>query len=84
MKKVFLGVTLCAAAGITLAYLTKVAYEKGYFDSISDDLHEFAFKTKKKIKNAVDTGKNEIEYRKSQAEYEIGKRKRKHAALTEE
>ncbi len=81
MKKVILGTVLGAAVGITLGCLAKAAYERGYFDSVSDSMHDFAFKTKKKIKNAVDTGKNEMEYLKEKAEYEIGKQKRKHAEI---
>ncbi len=84
MKKIVLGTALGATVGIALACLAKAAYERGYFDSVSDSMHNFAFKTKKKFKNAVDTGKNEIEYLQDKAEYEIGKHKRKRAGVASE
>ncbi len=84
MKKMILGTTLGAAVGITLGYLARMAYEKGYFDQVSDNMHEFAFNAKKKFKNAVDVGQNEMEYLKDRAEYEMKKNKRKQVEINEE
>ena len=81
MKRVVLGTAIGAAAGVTLGYLARMAYEKGYFDHISDSIHEFAFKTKKKIKDAVDSCQNEMEYLKDHAEYEMKRNKRKLAEM---
>ena len=79
-----LGTTIGAAVGVTLGYFARMAYEKGYFDHISDSMHEFAFKTKKKIKDAVDSCENEMEYLKDHAEYEMRKNKRKQVEMAGE
>jgi len=81
MKKVILGATLGAAAGVTLGYLARMAYEKGYLDSMSDSVHEFAFKTKRKFKDAVDSSQNQMEYLKDKAKYEMSKNKRKRTEI---
>jgi hypothetical protein len=81
MNKMVLGASIGAAAGITLGYLTRMAYDKGYFDRISDSMHELAFKAKKKFKDAVDSGQNGMEYLKDRAEYEMRKNKRRVAAM---
>jgi len=84
MKRMFLGAAIGAAVGITLGYLARMAYEKGYFDELSDNMHEFAFKAKKKFKDAVDTGQNQVEYLKDRAEYEMKKSKKKQTEVGEE
>lgn|GEM_PF-59619 len=76
-----LGATIGAAAGLTLGYLTRMAYDKGYFDQLSDSMHELAFKAKKKFKDVVDTGQNSVEYLKDRAEYEMRKNKRRLAEM---
>lgn len=65
MKDALLGV----AFGFVIGYLTRRMVDQGKFDCMCDDVSVLADKTKKRIKDVVDTGKNQMEYIKDRMEH---------------
>lgn len=64
MKNVLFGLTV----GVVIGYALRRMEDQGQFDTLGDKLGQFADKAKKKVKNAVDTGKNQVEYAKDRVE----------------
>lgn len=73
MSKFVLGI----AMGTALGYVVCRMQQKGYFEGCCDDMHEFAYKAKKKVNNLVDMGENEMEYAKDRVEYKARQAKDK-------
>ena len=65
MKKLLIG----AAAGIGLALVIYKLAESGKLDCVCDDLNKLSGQAKKKIKDGIDVGKNQLEYLKERAAY---------------
>lgn len=72
MKKVVLG----AALGIGVIYLAKRLYDTGYMEQLSDNMRLMGMRAKKKAKNALDVGQNEMEYIRERAEFAARKHKK--------
>lgn len=64
MKNVLFGLTV----GVVIGYALRRMEDQGQFDALGDKLGQFADKAKKKVKNVVDTGKNQVEYAKDRIE----------------
>lgn len=64
MKNVLFGLTV----GVVIGYVLRRMEDQGQFDAWENKLGEYADKAKKKMKNAVDTGKNQLEYAKDRVE----------------
>lgn len=64
MKNVLFGLTV----GAVIGYVLRRMEDQGQFDSLENKLGEYADKAKKKVKNAVDSGKNQMEYVKDRVE----------------
>ncbi|NDV79969.1 hypothetical protein [Dysgonomonas sp. 511] len=73
MKKIIAG----AVVGLAASFVAYRLYKQGKFDGMYEDLHKFADKTKRDLKNVVDVSKNQVEYLKGRAEHEISKAKEK-------
>ncbi len=71
MKKLIIGLAL-AGAGM---YLYKLK-QQGKLDDVCDDMHMMKRRLRKKIKNAVAVGKNEMEYLRESAGEAIDKIKK--------
>jgi len=69
MKKVVLGTLL----GVGAAYVYHHMKENGQLDKLADEVNDFTSKTKKKIKDTIDAGVNEVEYVKDRAGYKVDK-----------
>lgn len=78
MKKILIG----AAIGVAATYVVYMLQKKGVFDGVCDNMHLYASKAKKNLKNAVDVTKNQAEYVKDRVEYEFQNGKEKLANLT--
>lgn len=64
MKSVLFGLS----AGVALGYVLRKMKDQGQFDAWEDKMGEYADKAKKKVKNVVDAGKNQMEYVKDRVE----------------
>ena len=73
MNKFIMGIAL----GTAIGYIASRMQEQGFFDEVSDGFNEFASRTKKKAKNIIDQGVNELEYVKDRAEYKVREGKAK-------
>lgn len=73
MNKFVMGVAL----GTAIGYVASRMQEQGFFEEVSEGFNEFASRTKKKAKNIIDQGVNELEYVKDQAEYKVKEGKAK-------
>ncbi|MDR2918846.1 MAG: hypothetical protein LBV72_05725 [Tannerella sp.] len=73
MNKFVMGVALGAAIG----YIASRMREQGFFEEACDSFNDFASKTKKKAKDIIDQGVNELEYVKDRAEYKMKEGKAK-------
>lgn len=62
--KVLLGLS----AGVVIGYALRKMKDQGQFDAWEDKVGEYADKAKKKVKNVVDSGKNQMEYVKDRVE----------------
>lgn len=71
MSRMILGLAIGATAG----YMARKMYEQGYFDQAGDDLDKFVSKAKKKTKDVLDKGENQVEYMKDRAETAVDKGK---------
>lgn len=80
MKKVLIGAAL-GAVGVAATCIIIKLYKDGKLDGPYNDLHAFASRRKRDFMNAVDRGKNQMEYIKDRVEYGIQSSKEK---LTEE
>jgi len=69
MKDLIVGL----AVGAVFGYLARASQERCTIDQLNDNVNEFAGKAKNKIKDAIDKGKNKVEYLKDRAEYELNK-----------
>ncbi len=69
MKDLILGLFVGAAIG----YVVGMAKERGTMDDLCDEVNDLGRRTKRLFKNAVDKTKNQAEYLKDSAEYEINK-----------
>lgn len=71
MKDLIVGI----AVGVVIGYLARISQENYICTGkhLNDDMNELASKAKYKIKDAIDKGKNKVEYLKDRAEYEINK-----------
>jgi len=71
MKDLIVGL----AVGIVIGYLARISQENYICTGgdLNDDLNDFSSRAKNKIKDAVDKGKNKVEYLKDRAEYELNK-----------
>lgn len=67
MKDALLGV----AVGFVIGYLTRRMVDQGKFDCLCNDMSELADRTKKTLKDAVDLGKNQVEYIKDRVEHTV-------------
>lgn len=65
MKKFLIG----AAAGIGLALVICKLAESGKLDGLCDDFNKVSGQAKKKIKDGIDVGKNQLEYLKERAAF---------------
>lgn len=72
MKDVLIGV----AVGVAIGYVVRKMVDEGKFDCVCHDVSELADKTKKKIKDVVDTGINQAEYIADRVEHVAGKAKK--------
>lgn len=73
LSKFLLGAAVGLAAGCAIAHL----YEKGYFDGTCDQMNDLTLKTKKKMKDIVDMGENQLEYAKERIQYKAGQAEEK-------
>lgn len=64
MKSVLFGLS----AGVVIGYVLRKMKDQGQFDAWEDKMGEYADKAKKKVKNVVDAGKNQMEYVKDRVE----------------
>lgn len=69
MKNVLLGV----AAGTVIGYLIRRMVEQGKFDSLFYDADQLMDKAKWQAKNAIDKGRNQVEYVKDRVESAVEK-----------
>jgi len=69
MKDLIVGL----AVGAVFGYIMRASQERCSVDHLNDNVNEFASKAKNKIKDAIDIGKNKVEYLKDRAEYELNK-----------
>ncbi|WP_108822972.1 hypothetical protein [Dysgonomonas sp. Marseille-P4361] len=76
MRKVLIGAAI-GAAGVAVTCLLVKLYKEGKFDGACDDLNAFASRRKRDFRNAVDAGKNQLEYIKERVEYGVQSGKEK-------
>ncbi len=67
MNKIVLGVV----AGITAGYFLRKIQEKASFKEMCDSINGFSFRTRKKMKEAIDRGTDEANCIKDQIESKI-------------
>ena len=58
MKNVLFGL----AVGVVVGYVLRRMEDQGQFECLENELHGLTDKAKKKVKDVVDTGKNQVEY----------------------
>jgi len=73
LSKFLMGAAVGLAAGCAIAHL----YQKGYFDGACDQMNDLTLKTKKKMKDMVDLGENQLEYAKERIQYKAGQAEEK-------
>lgn len=71
MKNVLLGL----AVGVVVGYVLRRMEDQGQFEALEDDFHGCMDKAKKKVKDVVDTGKNQVEYVRDRVEHLVDKPK---------
>ena len=64
MKNVLFGL----AVGVVVGYVLRRMEDQGQFECLENELHGLTDKAKKKVKDVVDTGKNQVEYVKDRVE----------------
>lgn len=70
--KLFIG----ALAGVAAFFVLKILKDQGKLDKVTDDVTGAVLRAKRGFKNALDSGKNQAEYLRDKAEYELKKAKR--------
>jgi len=70
-KKLIIG----AIAGVAAFFVIKTLKDQGKLDKVTDELTELALKAKREFKNVLDSGKNQANYLRDKAEYELKKLK---------
>ena len=73
MKNVLFGL----AVGVVVGYVLRRMEDQGQFECLENELHGLTDKAKKKVKDVVDTGKNQVEYVKDRVEHMVEKPKSK-------
>lgn len=71
MKNVLFGL----AVGVVVGYVLRRMEDQGQFECLENELHGLTDKAKKKVKDVVDTGKNQVEYVKDRVEHMVEKPK---------
>lgn len=69
MKELLIGV----GVGVAIGYVVRKMVEEGKFDCVCNDFSQLADKTKKKVKDVVDTSINQAEYIADRVEHVTGK-----------
>ena len=69
MKNVLFGL----AVGVVVGYVLRRMEDQGQFECLENELHGLTDKAKKKVKDVVDTGKNQVEYVKDRVEHMVEK-----------
>ena len=67
MKNVLFGL----AVGVVVGYVLRRMEDQGQFECLENELHGLTDKAKKKVKDVVDTGKNQVEYVKDRVEHMV-------------
>ena len=68
-KKLIIG----AIAGVAAFFVIKTLKDQGKLDKVADELNGLALKAKREFKNVLDSGKNQANYLRDKAEYELKK-----------
>ena len=63
------------AVGVVVGYVLRRMEDQGQFECLENELHGLTDKAKKKVKDVVDTGKNQVEYVKDRVEHMVEKPK---------
>jgi len=71
MNKVIIGAIIGVAAGYAVSKMNN----KGQFDHMGENLNKMTSKAKKKIKDVMDSGKNQVEYLGDRIGFEAGRDK---------
>ena len=71
MKNVLFGL----AVGVVVGYVLRRMEDQGQFECLENELHGLTDKAKKKVKDVVDTGINQVEYVKDRVEHMVEKPK---------
>ena len=71
MKNVLFGL----AVGVVVGYVLRRMEDQGQFECLENELLGLTDKAKKKVKDVVDTGKNQVEYVKDRVEHMVEKPK---------
>lgn len=67
MKNVLFGL----AIGVVVGYVFRRMEDQGQFKCLENELYGLTDKAKKKVKDVVDTGKNQVEYIKDRVEHMV-------------
>lgn len=73
LNKLIIGAALGIAAGYAIARMQ----EKGLFEEVCDEANDLFSKTKKKVKDVVDMGENQLEYAKDRLQYKANQAEEK-------